>query len=78
MKPGWGLVVLAGLGGIAVGTWAFRAADSSCCERFNNAARDKIAGYFGPFSDLVSGALDATGGTKLIAGVLDDLGIPKG
>lgn len=77
MKPEWGFVVLAGLAGIAIGTWAFRADDSSCCQRVAYGARDKLAGYAGPFSGLVSGALDATGLTKLLPGLLDDLGIPK-
>jgi hypothetical protein len=66
------------VGGVIVGARLLRAQDSSCCERFNNAARDKIAGYAGPFAGLVSGALDSSGFTKLIAGGLDAAGVSKG
>jgi hypothetical protein len=64
--------------GVVVGARLLRADDSSCCERFNNAARDKIAAYAGPFSGAVSSFLDASGFTKLIAGGLDAAGVSKG
>jgi hypothetical protein len=54
------------------------ASSSSCCQRVNAGARDKIAGYTGPFSGLVSGFLDATGLTNTFSGLLDTLGVPTG
>jgi hypothetical protein len=63
--------------GVIVGARFLRAAESSCCERVALGARDKIAGYAGPASGLVSGALDATGTTQLLPGLLDLFGVPK-
>jgi hypothetical protein len=65
------------IGGVAVGAWALRAKESSCCERVSYGARDKIAGYAGPFSGLVKEFLDASGLTKLLPGTLDAVGVPK-
>lgn len=68
---------LAFFAGLSIGAWTLRAKDSSCCERLSYGARDKIAGYTGPFSGLVSGGLDALGLTKLLPGLLDATGVPK-
>jgi len=73
----WGSFAL-GVGlGLVVALHLTPANTDSCCTRFNDAARDKIAGYAGPFSSLVSGALDGLGITPHIASILDALGVPK-
>lgn len=53
------------------------AAETSCCTRFSNAARDKIAGYAGPFAPVVGGLMDTLGLTKALPSILDALGVPK-
>ena len=65
------------LGGVAIGAWALRAKEASCCERVAFGARDKIAGYTGPFAGLAKEFLDASGLTKLLPGALDAFGVPK-
>lgn len=70
-------VALAFVGGLAIGAWFLRAKESSCCERLAYGARDKIAGYAGPFAGLVSGGLDLFGLTPLLPGLLDTAGVPK-
>jgi hypothetical protein len=72
-----GYVVLGLVVGVAVGSLMFRAQESSCCQRVALGARDKIAGYTGPFSGAVGGILDATGLTNLLPGLLDAAGVPK-
>lgn len=69
--------ILCFFGGLAVGAWALRAQESSCCSRVAFGARDKLAGYAGPFGSVVAGALDATGLTSLLPGALDAFGVPK-
>lgn len=63
--------------GLAIGAHFLRAQESSCCQRVALGARDKLAGFLGPFSGLASGFLDGTGLTKLLPGLLDSLGVPK-
>ena len=63
--------------GLAVGSHLLRAKESSCCERVNLGARDKLAGFAGPAKPLVAGALDALGLTNLLSGLLDAAGVPK-
>lgn len=74
---GAGWFALGLFGGIALTVHLLPADPSSCCERLANAARDKIAGYAGPFSGAVSGLLDGLGLTQLIPGALDLFGVPK-
>lgn len=73
-NTGWFAVGL--LVGVVVITRIHPATDTSCCQRVAYGARDKIAGYAGPFSGLVSGALDGLGLTQHIPGLLDTLGVP--
>lgn len=75
MKPTWGLVALAAVAGVLVGTKIFRAADSSCCNRLARAAADKIDGALGG-TGLVADVLNGTGISSWIPGLLDDLGVP--
>jgi hypothetical protein len=63
--------------GLAIGVHFLRAKETSCCQRVAFGARDKLSGYAGPFSGLVSGALDGLGLTSLLPGLLDGLGVPK-
>lgn len=63
--------------GVVVITRIVPATDTSCCERVAYGARDKIASYTGPFSDVTKGLLDGLGLTPLIPGILDTLGVPK-
>ncbi len=74
-STGWFLLGVAA--GFVVITRLVPADPSSCCQRVAFGARDKIAGYAGPFSGLVSGALDGLGLTPLIPGLLDTFGVPK-
>ena len=53
-----------------------KADSSTCCLRVAYGARDKLAGYTGPFSDFTSGLLDNLGLTKHLPGILDSLGVP--
>lgn len=71
-----GLVLAFGVG-LVIGARLLRAKESSCCERVNLGARDKLASYAGPLAPVVSSALDATGTTNLLSGLLDALRVPK-
>lgn len=62
--------------GVAVMSRIKPANESSCCKRVAIGGRDKIAGYAGPLSPLVGGALDALGLTDHIPGILDQAGVP--
>lgn len=70
-----GLILLGVIAGVAVSA-ALRPIETSCCQRVAVGARDTIAGYAGPFGGLVAGALDATGLTSVLPGLLDKLGVP--
>lgn len=50
--------------------------ESQCCQRVAYGARDKLAGYAGPLSGLVSGALDGLGLTKHFPSLLERAGVP--
>lgn len=51
---------------------------ATCCATLAKAERDKIAGYAGPLSGVVSGALDGIGLTDHLPSLLDSLGVTHG
>ena len=74
-----GLWFVAGLlVGVAVISAINPANTSSCCQRVNAGARDKIAGYTGPLAPATSSLLDSLGLTGQLSGLLDTLGVPTG
>lgn len=77
MMKAVGWFTVGALVGVAVITRLSPPNEGSCCQRVNFGARDRIAGKFGPFSDLVSGTFDLLGLTPHLAQFLDALGVPK-
>lgn len=73
----YGAYVAAFFAGLAIGVHAFRASETSCCQRVAFGARDKLAGLTGAAAPLTAGALDALGLTGLFPGLLDAAGVPK-
>jgi len=77
--------LLAGIIGVALGValvaYLAPSNEGSCCQRVANAGRDQIAGYAGADgtagNTFVKGALDATGLTNALPGLLDMFGVPK-
>lgn len=72
-----GVGALAFFGGLFVGAVVLRATNTWCCDQVAKGARDKIAGAAGSAGGLVSSALDATGLTDLLPGIVQAAGLGK-